>query len=209
MIYTSVFFALFFIILFIIIVIFLGNSLLRSMLENLLGDKKEGFENYKEPNITDLDECRKVDLEFDNKLNCQTSSNIPLTPIKNSFFVNELFNNNEDSEYNLSNDLKTGTNCMSIPKLLYDGVWDPNIISDNNGNETDNWKLTNGNLSNGYYCSNDLIKTNKPIPDNFKDMSSTPCIKGGEYYTYYNDENDDKYDYEITCFKDVFNAGIY
>ena len=87
MIYTSVFFALFFIILFLIIVIFLGNSLLRSMLENLLGDKKEGFENYKEPNITDLDECRKVDLEFDNKLNCQTASNIPLTPIKNSFFV--------------------------------------------------------------------------------------------------------------------------
>ena len=94
MIYTSVFFAIFFIILFLIIVIFLGNSLLRSMLENLLGNKKEGFENYKEPNITDLDECRKVDMEFDNKLNCQTASNIPLTPIKNSFFVNELFNNN-------------------------------------------------------------------------------------------------------------------
>jgi hypothetical protein len=93
------------------------------MLENLLGDKKEDFENYKEPNITDLDECRKVDLEFDNKLNCQTASNIPLTPIKNSFFVNYLFNN-DDSEYNLSNDLKKGTNCMSIPKLLYDGIYE-------------------------------------------------------------------------------------
>ena len=86
----------FFIILFLIIVIFLGNSLLRSMLENLLGNKKEGFENYKETNITDLDECRKVDMEFDNKLNCQTASNIPLTPIKNSFFVNELFNNRNE-----------------------------------------------------------------------------------------------------------------
>ena len=58
MIYTSVFFALFFIILFLIIVIFLGNSLLRSMLENLLGDKKEDFENYKFHNLLKVRKLR-------------------------------------------------------------------------------------------------------------------------------------------------------
>ena len=210
--YTSIIFASLFIIFFIIIVVIAGNSLLRSMLDNLIGGKKEHFENKEldEPNITDLDACRKVDMEFDGKLNCQTTSNIPLTPIKNSFFINNLLNDySKSSEYDLTNDLKEGKECMTIPKLLYDGVWDSNNISEGNGNETDNWKLTNGNLSAGKYCSNDLLRTNKPIPDNFKDLSSTPCIKGGTYYTYYNDENDDKYDYEISCFPDVFNAGIY
>jgi len=208
MIYTSVFLALFFIILFIIIIIFLGNSALRTMLDNVLSNK-EGFENFnKELNITDMDECRKMDSEFENKVNFQTASNIPLTPIKNSFFVNDLFNKEDTNNYKLNNDLKTGKNCMQIPKLLYDGIWDPHIVSNDN-NQTNNWELTNGNLSNDYYCSNDLLRVNKDIPDNFKDMSSTPCIKGGEYYTYYNDENDDKNDYQIKCFEDIFNAGIY
>lgn len=214
--YTSIFFACLFLLFFVIIIVLAGNSLLRSMLDNLLGAKKEHFENNQqqktsdEPNITDLDACRKIDMEFEGKLNCQTTSNIPLTPIKNSFFINDLFENNSKSnEYDLTNDLKQGKECMKIPKLLYDGIWDSNNISDGDGNETDAWKLTNGNLSSGIYCSNDMLKINKPIPDNFKDMSSTPCIKGGTYYTYYNDENDDKNDYELACFEDVFNAGIY
>jgi prophage antirepressor-like protein len=31
---------------------------------------------------------------------------------------------------------------------------------------------------------------------------------GGKYYTYYNDENNDKYDTEIQCFPSVFNPNI-
>lgn len=211
--YSSLIFAFLFIVFFIIIIVIAGNSLLRSMLDNLLGGKKEHFENKvssDEPNITDLDACRKIDMEFEGKLNSQTTSNIPLTPIKNSFFINNLINDySKSTEYDLTNDLQEGKECMTVPKLLYDGVWDTNNISEGNGFETDDWKLTNGNLSAGKYCSNDMLRTNKPIPDNFKDLSSTPCIKGGTYYTYYNDENDDKYDYEISCFPDVFNAGIY
>lgn len=203
----SLFFVIFFIIIFIILVIFGGNYVLRSVVDSFLQDgPQEHFEN-KEKDITDLDECRKIDQLSEDKLQFQTASNIPLTPIPDEFYVNELLEFKK-SDYDVYPDLQKGKQCMKIPKLLYDGIWYPDL-KQKNGNEIYNWKLTNGDISENSYCSNKMLEINKPIPKDFKDLSATPCVEGGEYYTYFNDAVDDKFDYEVKCFPEVFNAGIY
>ena len=104
--------------------------------------------------------------------------------------------------------LQKGKYCLKKSKLLYDGIWDP-IINKNNDFEQESWNLTNGDLYDGYYCSDKLIQVNKPLPKNYIDKSATPPIKDGDYYTYFNDPIDDKYDIELSCFPEVFNKGIY
>ena len=106
------------------------------------------------------------------------------------------------------NDLKDGMYCLKKSKLLYDGIWNP-IINKESPYEYESWELTNGNLSDDYYCSDKLLEVNKPFPENYIDKSATPEIEGGEYYTYFNDTENDKYDTEIQCFPQIFNKGIY
>ena len=54
-----------------------------------------------------------------------------------------------------------------------------------------------------------LIEINKPFPENYIDNTAIYQNKnGGKYYTYYNDEVNDKYDTEIQCFPSVFNPNI-
>lgn len=92
-------------------------------------------------------------------------------------------------------------------KLLYDGIWEPTIHKEA-PYEYESWKITNGNISDGYYCSDKLMEVNKPFPEKYIDKSATPPIVGGEYYTYFNDTQNDIFDTEIQCFPSVFNAGI-
>ena len=68
--------------------------------------------------------------------------------------------------------------------------------------------MTDGNVTDGYYCSNKLVEVNKPFPKNYIDKSATPPIVNGQYYTYFNDTQNDIFDAEITCFPSIFNAGI-
>ena len=105
------------------------------------------------------------------------------------------------------NELKDGNYCLKKSKLLYDGIWDPDI-KDDSPFQYENWKLTDGDLTDGYYCSNKLIEVNKPMPKNFIDKSATPPPIPTNYYTYFNDTVDDVFDAEIQCFPSVFNAGI-
>ena len=74
--------------------------------------------------------------------------------------------------------------------------------------ETQNWRLTNGNLTDGYYCSDKLVEVNKPMPTNYIDKSAVPPPKPSNVITYFNDSADDIFDTEIACFPSVFNAGI-
>ena len=76
------------------------------------------------------------------------------------------------------------------------------------GYDKETWKLTDGNITEDKYCSDKLIQVNSPIPKDFIDLSSTPPITSGDYYTYFNDTQNDIYDKEIQCFPSVFNAGI-
>ena len=200
-----------FLILFIFLCIIGFNSVLRSMIDNSLGS--ENFSNINNSiintNIEDnsiinpIDECKKIDIESQESLNFQTTTNIPLSPnyYKNyigKIYIDEPSNNNE---------LKYGLQCLKKNKLLYDGIWDP-IINKDASYEYETWNLTNGNIYDDYYCSNKLLEINKPFPENYIDKSATPPIEKGYYYTYFNDTQNDVCDKEISCFPQIFNTGF-
>lgn len=204
----SLIFAIIFFILFIFLLIYGFNHILRSMIDHVLEGSSENFENYlgDENNVVNpVDDCSKIDRLTENRLNFQTATNIPLSPNTNyQNYVGNIYSNENKKQ---ENNLDKGNYCLKKSKLLYDGIWDP-IIESNNGMQYETWNLTNGNLTDGYYCSNKLLEVNKPIPKNFIDHSATPPINDMKYYTYFNDPVNDKYDTEIACFPSVFNAGI-
>ena len=199
--------AIIFIILFIIFCIAGGNYLLRSMVDNALSkNTSENFQNINDIKpINPIDDCRKIDIERANTLNFQTATNIPLSPNYYKNYVGSEYVN--DDLIKEPNELKNGKYCLRKSKLLYDGIWDPNITNES-PYQYESWKLTNGNLTDGYYCSNKLVEVNKPFPKDYLDLSSTPPITSGTYYTYFNDTQDDILDTEIVCFDSFFNAGI-
>lgn len=182
------------------------------MINNVLS-KKENFENfdnneksYNNTIVNPIDDCRKIDQLSQDNLNFQTATNIPLSPNNYKNYIGSIYMN-DDSNIENKSELHKGVYCLKKSKLLYDGIWDPTIHKES-PYEYESWKLTNGNLSDDYYCSNKLLEVNKPFPKNYIDKSATPPIIGGEYYTYFNDTQDDIYDTEIQCFPSVFNAGI-
>lgn len=200
----SLIFAIIFFMLFIFFCIAGGNYLLKSMVDNALS-KKENFENYNEiDNINSMDECKKMDEITEATLNFQTATNIPLSPYYYKNYVGSIYMDDKEKKVN---QLKDGKYCLKKSKLLYDGIWDTNIENDS-PYQYESWKLTDGDLTDGYYCSNKLIEVNKPMPKNFIDKSSTPPPIPTNYYTYFNDTVDDVFDAEIQCFPSVFNAGI-
>lgn len=205
----SLIFALIFFIIFIFLCIAGGNYVLKSMINNILSTKEnfqniETFEGIDNIIVNPIDDCRKIDQLSQDHLNFQTATNIPLSPNNYKNYIGSIYMNNES---NNKNELIKGKYCLKKSKLLYDGIWDPTIHKES-PYEYESWKLTNGNLSDGYYCSNKLLEVNKPFPENYIDKSATPPIVGGEYYTYFNDTQNDIYDTEIQCFPSVFNAGI-
>ena len=200
----SLIFALIFFLLFIFFCIVGGNYMLRNMIDSVLS-KKENFENIDSDYsiVNPVDDCKKIDLLSESTLNFQTTTNIPLSPHQYKNYIGNIY-----MDYKKPiNELECGKYCIKKSKLLYDGIWDP-IINKENPYEYESWNLTDGNLTDGYYCSNKLIEENKPFPKNYVDFSSTPPVEGGEYYTYFNDKVDDVYDKEISCFPSVFNPGI-
>ena len=204
------------IIIFVILLIFFfimgGNYILRKSIDNILANNKntkETFDNFDSSVVNPLDECRKMDEVSQNTLNFQTATNIPLSPYYYKDYVGPIYSN--DSYINNMDELKGGEYCLRKPKLLYDGIWDSDIEKNKeDGIEYQNWILTNGNLSDDYYCSNKLIQVNKPIPPNFIDPTAVPPIPcdEGKYYDYINDPYQDPTDDGIHCFPQVFNAGM-
>ena len=201
----SLIFCIVFFIIFIFLTIASGNFVLKMMVDNVLS-KSEKFQNMNNDNlINPVDDCKKIDIESEKNLNFQTSTNIPLSPNYYKNYIGSIYMNDDIKQ---TNDLKDGMYCLKKSKLLYDGIWNP-IINKESPYEYQSWELTNGNLSDDYYCSDKLLEVNKPFPENYIDKSATPEIEGGEYYTYFNDTQNDKYDTEIQCFPQIFNKGIY
>jgi len=200
------------IIIFIILIIFGLNYLLKKSLDHFISNDKENFENsnnFDETDVNRIDECRKLDNESYEQLNFQTATNIPLSPYNYDDYVGKIYSN--DMYLEEVNELKDGKYCLRKPKLLYDGIWDPEInVNKKDGTEFQAWKLTNGNISSGYYCSNKLVETNKPIPPGFIDKSAVPSIpcNEGQYYNYLIDPYQDPLDTGIHCFPQIFNAGM-
>lgn len=181
--------------------------MLRTMIERVISTN-ENFENFKNSLrendvINPLDECKKIDKLSQDNLNFQTATNIPLSPYNYKNYIGSIYMNETKNK----NELTKGKYCLKKSKLLYDGIWEP-IIHKEAPYEYESWKITNGNISDGYYCSDKLMEVNKPFPEKYIDKSATPPIVGGEYYTYFNDTQDDVFDTEIQCFPSVFNAGI-
>jgi len=198
-------FAIIFFILFVFFVIAGGNYILRKMIDNILV-KTENFDNIDNKDnsiINPIDECKKLDERNYNNLNFQTATNIPLSPNYYKNYIGNIYM----VDTKPVNELTKGKYCLNKGKLLYDGIWDP-IINKEAPYEYETWALTNGNLTDGYYCSDKLIEVNKPFPKDYKDCSATPPITDSSYYTYFNDTQDDVFDAEISCFPSVFNAGI-
>jgi len=202
----SLIFCIGFFIIFIFLTIAGGNFVLKMMVDNVLS-KSENFQNMNNDNliINPVDDCKKIDIESEKNLNFQTSTNIPLSPYYYKNYIGSIYMNDDIKQ---KNDLKDGMYCLKKSKLLYDGIWNP-IINKESPYEYESWELTNGNLSDDYYCSDKLLEVNKPFPENYIDKSATPEIEGGTYYTYFNDTQNDKYDTEIQCFPQIFNKGIY
>ena len=202
----SLIFCIIFFILFIFFSIVGGNYALRIMIDNILS-KTEKFQNMDNDNfnVNQVDDCKKIDLESEEKLNFQTATNIPLSPNYYKNYIGSIYMNDDIKSIN---ELKDGMYCLKKSKLLYDGIWNP-IINKESPYEDETWELTNGDLSDDYYCSDKLLEINKPFPKNYIDKSATPVIKGEKYYTYFNDTVDDVFDTEIQCFPQIFNKGIY
>ena len=200
----SLIFALIFFILFIFFCIAGINYVLRNMIDNVLSNK-ENFQNsnskyteYTENSIINpTDECKKIDEMSYNNLNFQTATNIPLSPNNYKNYIGSIYI--DENNKNNINEFKNGSYCLKKSKLLYDGIWDSKINKES-PYEHETWNLTNGDLTDGYYCSDKLLEVNKPFPEDYVDKSATPPIVGGAYYTYFNDTQDDPYDKEIICF---------
>jgi hypothetical protein len=202
----SLIFAIIFLVLFIFFVIAGGNYLLRSVLDHVLNNTEEFTNMNPDTNllINPVDKCRKIDFDNKDKLNFQTATNIPLSPFEYKDHVGALYTNESDN-HDLKTNLELGnTYCLKKSKLLYDGIWDSKIEQDGTF-LTQKWNLTNGDLSDDYYCSNKLIEVNKPIPKNFLDMSATPILGHTQMYQFINDPINDPNDTEITYFnrKDI------
>jgi len=204
----SLLFCIFFFILFIFLSIAGGNVVLKMMIDNVLS-KSEKFQNMNIDNSIDnsivnpVDDCKKIDLKSEQNLNFQTATNIPLSPNYYQNYIGSIYMNNDTKK---NNDLKDGMYCLKKSKLLYDGIWNP-IINKDSPYEYESWNLTNGNLSDDYYCSDKLLEVNKPFPENYIDKTATPIIKGDNYYMYFNDTKNDIFDIEIECFPEIFDTG--
>jgi len=205
----SLIFAIIFLVIFIFFVIAGGNYLLKSALDHVLNnssDSNEGFANINQAEniVNPTDSCKKIDFENKDKLNFQTATNIPLSPNYYKDHVGVLYTNETDMN-DLKNNLKLdNTYCLKKSKLLYDGIWDDTIKKD--GSYVYNkWSLTDGDVSDDFYCSNKLIEINRPMPTNFVDMSATPTLGKMPLYEFVNDPINDVNDTELTCFnvKDI------
>jgi hypothetical protein len=197
-----------FIILFITLCIMGGNHFLKGILESMVGDDTEHFDNNDINNINNIDECKKIDLQNQDQLNFQTTTNIPLSPTNYKNYIGSIYIHDKSNIFP-TDELDKGKYCLTKPKLLYDGIWNPKINIEG-PYEHETWDLTNGNLYGGSYCSDKLIEVNKPIPKNYIDKSASYLndSESSYYYSYFNDTQNDVFDTQITCFPSVFNAGM-
>jgi hypothetical protein len=197
-------------ILFIIITIYGINSFLFSVVDKFVS-KNENFENYNQHNqliqhnqIPNMDSCKKLDNISRNIVNTQTGTNIPLNPIQYNDHIGQLniYNDKKNDE------LKQGKFCANQNELLYDGIWKSDMNNLQNGFLNQSWELTNGNVINNYVCSDKFIQTNKTLPDDYIDCTTTPDLKEEDTTIYFNDKKDDPLDLQINCFPEEFNKGI-
>ena len=198
----------FFLIVFIILTIAGGNYALRSLIDSVIGDSKETFDNYSNKNslIDSIDSCKQIDKFNLEKLNTQTGTNIPLSPNNYEDYVGIIYDNIKDDK---NDELKQGNYCLYKNELLYDGIWKSDMKHPKPGYLDQDWILTNGNVMNDYYCSNKLVQLNKKIPKNFMDFSQTPPpSREIDKITYFNDCLDDPLDIQLSCFPPIFNKGM-
>ena len=198
----------FFLVIFIILTIAGGNYAFKALIDSVIGDSKETFNNYSNKNklINSIDNCKQIDKFNSDKLNTQTGTNIPLSPNNYNDYVGLIY---DDIKDNKNNELKKGNYCLYKNELLYDGIWKSDMKNPKPGSLDQDWLLTKGNVMNDYYCSDKLIQLNRKIPNNFVDMSQTPYpSKKIDNITYFNDCRDDPMDLQLSCFPSVFDKGI-
>ena len=203
-----------FFLLFIFFFIVGGNYALRNVIDHFLNNH-ENFANINDniidKNIERLDDCSKVDQEGQKTLNFQTGTNIPLSPNNYSNYVGNIYliNDKDKDKKNIKQKYDSNNKLyLQKPKLLYDGIWDSTILENNNGYEHQYWNLTNGNIGMDNYWSNDLLRINKKFPENYIDKTAVFENTKNSYFAYCNDTVYDVDDKELSCFPEIFTAGI-
>jgi hypothetical protein len=155
------------------------NKTIETLVDNQLSI--EPFDNFNSDVREDC-QCKKKDILTNNILNFQTPASIPGCLSDYTYYVNDTY-----IDKKIDTPPKKNECCMYKPKLLYDGIYEPYIF-ENKGFEKIRWKLTNGNINDGYYCSNKLMQKNKEMPINCNDCE--PQNDNSDYYCKVADDDD-------------------
>lgn len=206
--FVTLILVIFFLIIFLLLSFVTINFLFKNMIDSFM--PKENFSNYEnvsfpKKKINEDDNCKKMDKFGIDLLQSQTGTNIPLSQNDYQNYVGIIY---DDIKNKNNNELKKGKFCIYNNELLYDGIWKSDMKNPKNGVLYQDWKLTNGNIMDNYYCSDNLIQTNKKIPKNYQDETSVYNFNNVKYKTYYNDCLDDPEDLQVSCFPPEFNKGI-
>ncbi len=211
MIYWALFLIIFFVIIIVVIIFSIGNYLLRKIVESFL-QKKEGFSNMDRAYLAP-DECSQIDHMGDDKLYMQCSTNIPMAPFKYADFVGEIYTHEPKNGDNLTpppscNNSQYNFVSLIKPKLIYDGIFDPHIKKDD-GWESTEYTMNPDTIVYEKYFSNKMLEHNFKVPNQWRDLSSTPYVEGGDKVQYFfNDTQQDVMDTELYCWDQIFNAGV-
>jgi len=169
------------------------NKTIETMIDNTLST--EHFENNNDKSVRVDCSCKKKDTLSDKILNFQTPASIPGCHDNYTYYINDIYINKQKSK-EPTRKYNCRTKCMNKPKLLYDGIYEPYIF-ENKGFEKIKWKLTDGNLTDGDYCSDKLLQMNKEMPDNCNDCEPR---NDNNYYYYKVAEDDD-----LVCLSNKLN----
>ena len=168
------------------------NKTIETMIDNTLA--MEHFENNDNKNVREDCLCKKKDILSEKLLNFQTPASIPGCHDDYTYYVNDIYINKPEKRP--MKNLKCRDKIMIKPKLLYDGIYEPYIFN-NKGFEKVRWKLTNGNITDGYYHSDKLLQMNKDMPENCNDCEP----KNDNNYYYYKVAEDD----DLVCLSNKLN----
>ena len=108
---------------------------------NYLNGKVENFGN-----ISDSDKCCvPVVFSSPSTVSIPANESIPITYT--------------GGNYNKKKELEKGKYCFPISKLLYDGIWDRNVISFKNGYQENIWTLPKDPIKESNYYTNKFLHT--------------------------------------------------
>ena len=173
-----------FLYLFIILIIIISIILYAffTILDKLVDDSKLSNENNKETfSNFNIKNSFDVNNSFDD--NNQNVINSPSTVSIPANESNPIVHTNYNCIHPIS--LETGKYTFPIQKFLYDGIWDRNVKSYENGNQENEWTLPNNLILEGSYSTNTFIQPTFNFKDGMSFLQES-CGNNNANYLYCN-----------------------